>query len=71
MRYFKDIHSLRRFGASLLNKREDGLITAQEYRDLFYGINIMLKIFQQIYVESQLLPLQERLEQLEVDHGEV
>jgi hypothetical protein len=71
LRYFKDITALKRFACSILNKRETGEISSQDYRDLFYGINVTLKIMIQIWHEKELIPIQKRLDLLEETDGEI
>jgi hypothetical protein len=65
MKYFNDITSVKRYCASLINRYEDGKLKADVYRNLLSGCNTLLKIFQQIYYEKDLRPLQDRLRELE------
>jgi hypothetical protein len=65
MKYFTDIMSLKRYCAGLINRYENGNLKADVYRNLLSGCNTLLKIFQQIYYEKDLRPLQDRLRELE------
>ena len=70
-RYFTDTTSVKRFIGSLINKREAGEIKNQDFRDLCYAANILLKVFIQLWHEKQLVPIQKRLEELEEKYGSV
>jgi hypothetical protein len=70
-RYFTDTNSIKRFIGNLINKREAGEITSQEFRDLCYAANILLKVFIQLWHEKELIPITKRLELLEDTDGEI
>ena len=70
-RYFKDTSSVRTYVADLIYRMECGEITEKLYRSLLSGANLLLKIHSQLYLEKDLRPLQDRLEEFEESLGEL
>ena len=70
-RYFKNTSSVRTYVADLIYRMECGEITEKVYRSLLSGANLLLKVHSQLYIEKDLRPLQDRLEEFEESLGEL